>query len=89
MTRALWLSFCDTEKPQGQLFLGVAVVDVTPDDVAEAARLRPAATEEGHVIAAALRKHGPPAATRAGKSPRVTSPTDRPRSWPSSHGIAC
>ena len=30
--RTFWLSFCDEDKPEGQCFLGVAVVDVTPEE---------------------------------------------------------
>jgi hypothetical protein len=36
-----WLSFCDSDKPKGQQFLGVIVVDVDEPDVA---RAEPAAT---------------------------------------------
>ncbi len=36
MTRTYWLSFCDNDRPAGQQFLGVAVVDVTEKDRAEA-----------------------------------------------------
>lgn len=32
--RLFWLSFCDPEKPQGQQFLGVAIVEVTREDAA-------------------------------------------------------
>lgn len=32
MTQTWWLSFCDGDKPEGEQFLGVAIVDVTEDD---------------------------------------------------------
>ena len=35
MTRTFWLSFCDNERPAGNQFLGVAVVDVTEEDAAD------------------------------------------------------
>lgn len=37
MNRIFWLSFCDTDRPKGQQFLGVSVVDVTEEQIAEAA----------------------------------------------------
>lgn len=36
MTQTWWLSFCDAQRPTGQQFLGVAIVDVDDDDAAEA-----------------------------------------------------
>lgn len=36
-TQTWWLSFCDSERPTGEQFLGVAIVDVT---AAEAARAK-------------------------------------------------
>ncbi len=35
--RTFWLSFCDSNKPSGEQFLGVCVVDVT-EQMAEAAK---------------------------------------------------
>jgi len=37
MTQTWWLSFCDSDRPEGEQFLGAAIVDVTEADV-EAAR---------------------------------------------------
>jgi hypothetical protein len=34
MTRTFWLSFVDSEQPEGQRFLGVCVIDVEWDDAA-------------------------------------------------------
>lgn len=34
MTQTWWLSFCDDDKPEGERFLGVAIVDVDEIDVA-------------------------------------------------------
>lgn len=36
MTQTWWLSFCDPEKPAGQQFLGVAIVDVDETDALRA-----------------------------------------------------
>jgi len=36
VTKTFWLSFCDAERPKGRQFLGVAVVDVTDEDAANA-----------------------------------------------------
>jgi hypothetical protein len=36
MTRTYWLSFCDPDKPEGQQFLGVVVIDVSEEDAAAA-----------------------------------------------------
>jgi hypothetical protein len=33
-SRVYWLSFCDSDQPVGQQFLGVAIVDVTAAEVA-------------------------------------------------------
>lgn len=41
MTQTWWLSFTDPDKPKGQQFLGVAIIDVDDMDVA---RAEPAAT---------------------------------------------
>ncbi len=34
MTKTFWLSFCDPDRPAGDRFLGVCVVDVTEADAA-------------------------------------------------------
>lgn len=34
MTKTFWISFVDTDKPKGERFLGVAIVEVTDEDVA-------------------------------------------------------
>lgn len=36
MTKTFWLSFCDSERPTGDQFLGVAVVDISEDEAAVA-----------------------------------------------------
>lgn len=41
MTQTWWLSFCDPDKPEGQQFLGAAIVDV---DVMDVARAEPSTT---------------------------------------------
>ena len=67
-TRTLWLSFCDGAKPAGQQFLGVCVVDVTPEEADEAlidVLFRfPLAEPGAQWIAAAVKK-----AHRAGCNP--------------------
>jgi hypothetical protein len=37
MTQTWWLSFCDSDRPTGQQFLGVVVVDIDETDVLQAA----------------------------------------------------
>lgn len=39
MMQTWWLSFCDTEKPAGQQFLGVVIVDVDETDAQRAERM--------------------------------------------------
>lgn len=60
MTKTFWLSFCDDERPKGEQFLGVAVVDVTEEDAADAfgdLSLRfPHAQPGAEWLAAAVRK---------------------------------
>lgn len=34
MTKTFWMSFCDPEKPSGQQFLGVSVVEVSDAEAA-------------------------------------------------------
>jgi hypothetical protein len=41
MMKTFWLSFCDGARPQGQQFIGVAVVDVTEEEADEAALSMP------------------------------------------------
>lgn len=36
MTKRFWLSFTDSDKPKGEQFLGVCIVEVTEDDAADA-----------------------------------------------------
>jgi len=60
MTRTFWLSFCDPDRPAGEQFLGVCIVQVTDADriVAHelvAARF-PHAAADADWIAAAARK---------------------------------
>lgn len=33
MTKYFWMSFCDTDKPNGQQFLGVSIIPVTKEEV--------------------------------------------------------
>src|SRR6185295_17830721 len=55
--QTFWLSFTDPDRPSGQQFLGVAVVDVTEADAVEARRhLLPQALPGAEWIGAALRK---------------------------------
>jgi hypothetical protein len=58
MTRTYWLSFVDPDRPRGERFLGVVVVDVTEEDAAAALAVHPhmADQEEGPWIAAAIRR---------------------------------
>ncbi len=60
MTKTYWLSFCDGERPTGQQFLGVAIVDVTDADVdaiREELRAKfPKAKDGAEWLAAASRK---------------------------------
>ncbi len=58
--RTVWLSFCDPDRPKGQRFLGVAIVDVTDEEV-EGSILYlhlhyPKAQPGAEVIHAAMRK---------------------------------
>lgn len=58
--RTFWLSFCDSDRPAGDQFLGVCIVDVTGTDANEAqidVLLRfPLAQEGAEWLAAASRK---------------------------------
>jgi hypothetical protein len=58
--RTFWLSFCDGDRPAGDQFLGVCIVDVTGDDANDAqldVLLRfPLAQEGAEWLAAASRK---------------------------------
>lgn len=58
MTRTYWLSFCDSDKPKGEQFLGACVVDVTEGQAAEAFALKPEMhdKEEGPWIGGAIRQ---------------------------------
>lgn len=60
MTRAYWLSFCDGDKPTGQQFLGVCLVDVTDDMAADAlldiALRFPMAMDGAEWVAAAIKE---------------------------------
>lgn len=60
MTRTFWLSFVDPARPDGECFLGVAVVDVTEEDAARArlilAKRFPHALPDAEWIAAATSK---------------------------------
>jgi hypothetical protein len=55
--RTYWLSFCDGTRPEGQQFLGVAIVDVTDAQAAAALEFLdltfPAHADDGGWIAAA------------------------------------
>jgi len=55
--RTYWLSFCDSDRPTGQQFLGAVVVDVTEADAQLALQLFPTMhdQQEGPWIAAAVR----------------------------------
>lgn len=56
-TRTYWLSFCDTDRPPGDQFLGVVVVDVTAEEALAALAIRPdmGDREHGPWIAGAIR----------------------------------
>lgn len=65
MTQTWWLSFADADRPAGEQFLGVAIVDVTEVDVDEVTSLvtqrraqfgLPPADPEAVWMAAAVRK---------------------------------
>lgn len=56
-TRTYWLSFCDDDRPRGDQFLGVVVVDVTADDAAIALAMHPSMHDQENgpwVVAASL-----------------------------------
>lgn len=59
-TRTFWMSFADPEKPEGQQFLGVCILDVTTEDVVEGLpdmrRWFPRAEEGAEWNFAAMRK---------------------------------
>lgn len=57
MTRTYWLSFTDPDRPRGQQFLGVVIVDVTDTDAADALAVKPDMhdKDEGPWIGAAIR----------------------------------
>lgn len=80
--KTFWLSFCDGNRPKGQQFLGVAVIDVTDDEAHEAFEdlldRFPNAQDGAEWIAAAARK-----AHRLGCNPggEVAS-IEMPREWP-------
>jgi|SRR5580765_458732 len=58
--RRFWLSFVDQDRPEGQRFLGVCIVEVTDEDAAEAKAIIdakfPRHAEGAEWIAAATRK---------------------------------
>ncbi len=58
--KTFWLSFCDSDLPTGEQFLGACLVDVTPEDAnemrVELAVRFPNAAEGAEWIAAASRK---------------------------------
>lgn len=58
--RTFWLSFCDPDRPEGQKFLGAAVVDVTDEEAAAVTPLMratfPLAQDGAEWIAAATGK---------------------------------
>ncbi len=57
MTRRFWLSFADSNRPKGQQFLGVAIVEVTDDDATAAQSGLPrSAQPDAEWIAAAAAK---------------------------------
>ena len=59
--KTLWLSFVDGERPDGHRFLGVAIVDVTPEEEEYQLLLRPDMydKEKGpSICAAAVKAHG-------------------------------
>lgn len=53
-TKTFWLSFCDGERPKGQQFLGVSVVDVDDEDVEDARAVLPRSGD--HWVGAAMLK---------------------------------
>ena len=60
MAQVLWLSFTDPDRPAGQQFLGVSVVEVTYDDLNAARGVLEthghSTKEQAVLIAAAIRK---------------------------------
>jgi hypothetical protein len=81
-TKTFWLSFTDPDRPKGDQFLGVAVVDVTDADVARAAatvaKRYPNAQRGAEWIAAAIKK-----AHAMGCNPGGQVATmEMPRAWP-------
>lgn len=80
--KTFWLSFCDSSRPKGDQFLGVAVVDVNEEDAAEALMdllVRfPLAQEGAEWIAAAVRK-----AHETGCNPGgAVASLEMPPEWP-------
>jgi len=60
VTRTFWLSFCDTDLPASQQFLGACLVEVTDAEAATARKIvaakYPLAKKDAEWIAAASRK---------------------------------
>jgi hypothetical protein len=60
MVRLLWLSFCDPDRPVGEHFLGVALVEVEDEEIADArlevAQRFPHARPGAEIVLAATRK---------------------------------
>lgn len=57
MMRTYWLSFADADRPKGQQFLGVVIVDVSEQEAAAALAAKPDMHDqvEGPWIGAAIR----------------------------------
>ena len=80
--KVFWLSFCDSDRPKGQQFLGAAVIDVTAEEADEAAievMLRfPFAQPDAEWIAAAIKKAHRLGCNPGGEVATMELPPDHP-----------
>lgn len=82
MIKTFWLSFCDEDRPKGQQFLGVCVVDVT-DEMVELEKIDldlrfPRHAPGAEWIAAATRKAWAEGCNPGGQVASVECPQDHP-----------
>lgn len=82
MTKTFWLSFCDPQKPEGDRFLGVVVVDVEQREADEALvrvqQLFPHAQADAEWIAAASSKAHREGCNPGGEMAAIELPPDDP-----------
>lgn len=80
--KVFWMSFCDSERPKGQQFLGACIIEVTAEEADEAAidvMLRfPFAEPDAEWIAAAVKKAHRLGCNPGGQIAAMEMPEDHP-----------